>query len=172
MFFHAHLPFSRPFFPPFLPPFLSLFLSPQKVYRDAGGVPKGDALVTFAKAGSVQSACAKLTGGTQQGAGFVLSVQPATFAHRSREASDDQDGNSNGNRNGAGNEDGNNEDGINEDGDEDDGDGEEYDLDASGLPLYKPLPPPCQPARLPSVVLRNLYSDEEVVHAPGVLRNG
>jgi len=125
-----------------------------QVYRDAGGVPKGDALVTFAKVGSVQAACSKLTGSTTQGAGYVLSVEPASFAHREHEASDHpNDTNNSGGQNGG------------DQAEEEEEGGEEpveYDLDANGVPIYKPLPPLCFPAELPAVVLRNLYTDEEV----------
>ena len=130
------------------------------MYRGAGGVPKGDALITFAKVGSVQAACSKLTGSTTQGAGYVLSVEPASFAHRAHEA-DGQNNGSGGGENGGYNEE-------EEDGEDDDEEGAEeeelveYDLDANGVPIYKPLPPLCLPAELPAVVLRNLYTDEEV----------
>ena len=116
------------------------------------GIPKGDALVTFMKPGSVGTAIKKLNGVaiTAVGGGaYRLSVQAADFSHKIEI----------GKKVGRGG-------------------GKSFDdaestppadgvlgaslFDEAGLSMFQPLPPECRGGDRPTCVLRNLYTGEQV----------
>jgi len=160
-----------------------------KVYRDDGGKPKGDALVTYVKQGSVATAIQKLDG-HEISPGTAIQVSPASFSHKDHAIEEEVD--ADGRVDGA---DGDNyahlgegpgqagsgyDHDIGEDGESNApqdiaavevlvGPLRDEDFDEDGVPRFKPLPAECRPEECPTCVLRNVYTAEQAANSPSFL---
>lgn len=124
------------------------------------------------KPGSVPLSVSKLNG-SKIAPNVTISVSPADFSSSNKQQSQQQ-----GNGDGEGDEGSEDEDDDDEDEDdydededgedeENEGGGEQAALDSSlfddeGVPMFQPLPHECKGSHHPTVVLRNLYTTEEV----------
>ena len=123
-----------------------------KIYRDDAGAAKGDALVTFVKTASVSTAVQKLDQ-FEVAPGVVISASPADFSHKQKEDDDDEE--------------------EEYDEEEEDGGGGGYGAENGAVetedapPAFVPLPEDCKAPNLPTCVLRNVYTQEQVGHPMG-----
>jgi len=147
-----------------------------KVYRDDAGKPKGDALVTYVKQGSVASAIQKMNGHTIA-PGMKLHVSPADFSHKDQsvDGGEDEDGVAEDEAESSGG-------GVGRANDAEDVDGQgmeavealvgplkDEDFDEDGVPRFTPLPDECRPEQCPTCVLRNVYTAEQAASTSSFL---
>jgi hypothetical protein len=133
-----------------------------KIYRDGGGLPKGDALITFVKPVSVGLAIGKLNG-FKMGE-LAIKVEPAAFPAGKGEEEEDTVSSSSSSSSATTTDNMARSSSSSETA----SDGvvgvvyDDSDFDAEGVPLFRSLPLECKSSQYPTCVLRNVYSPEDV----------